>query len=175
LRHTPLHSDGSATIAGVVGIIAGIIFFASSKLGVLPATILQLTGIILITVGAYFLIRYRLTGFSYVIKNVDGGAPDFIVERAQGKNSIVIARVGIEDIKIFKPVSSSGWKKDEELIKLGSSVKTWNYCVNLHPPNPYLMITADPDGTFSAIVFEPNAEMIALINNYSRSLPVDPV
>ena len=109
-------------------VTAFLLFGVSSMEGMAYPMLYQLTGIVLLVVGVYFLTRYTLKKYRYEISpsNITDafGQPilDFVITETTGKRVMVVARVALRDIAQVEVADKGqdGLSPKEKLAQLQS-------------------------------------------------------
>ena len=94
MEYTP-KSDGRTADYLIIGFFAvAVCAFAVSSSGIPFRGLVQIAGLVSLTVCLYLAIRYRFTAFRYVVDD-DGGEEVFEVYRTQGRRSIAECRMSL--------------------------------------------------------------------------------
>lgn len=101
-------------------IAAFLLFGVSNMESMVYPLVYQLTGILLLVVGTYFLTRYVLKKYRYEIIQSDivdtWGEPvfDLVITETTGKRVVVVAKVALRDIAMLDVIDK---RKDKNLAK----------------------------------------------------------
>ena len=143
MEYTP-KSDGRTADYLIIGFFAvAVCAFAVSSSGIPFRGLVQIAGLVSLTVCLYLAIRYRFTVFRYVVAD-DGGEEVFEVYRTQGRRSIAECRMSLSYLRLAAFYSSN-----RELKKALRGCTFYRYTVSVAPP--YLTAArTSPSASFSS-------------------------
>ena len=157
MEYTP-KGDTKRSDVFIVGLfVLGVAFFAAAKLTGNYVFVLQAMGLLALGAAVYLAVRYRLTGFVYVISE-DEGEELFTVFRDRGRQKVAQCRLSFSCLRSVRRFADR-----EEMKKELSGRDTYYYTQSMAPPS------------FVLLVFETTAERdLAVVlecdENFERAL-----
>lgn len=134
----------------------GLVFFS----GLVPYKfVMQIIGIMVLSVGLFTATRYIIRSYAYSITGKSAGDYDLVINQVQGGKSIVVCRVGMDDICDF--YCEADGKKIEK------NIARYDYCQNIGEKNAYFIIAELQEGKF-AIRFAPDEKMVDIIESLRK-------
>lgn len=150
MEYTP-KSDGRTADYLIIGFFAvAVCAFAVSSSGIPFRGLVQIAGLVSLTVCLYLAIRYRFTAFRYVVAD-DGGEEVFEVYRTQGRRSIAECRMSLSYLRLAEFYSSN-----RELKKALRGCTFYRYTASVAPKRVCLAVFDSGTDKPVGIVFEPN-------------------
>lgn len=169
--HTPKNENGKMRLAATLLFFGGLICLVLSPLAILLSHgYWQLAGMLGWGGCAYILVRFVLTGYTYRIEPHSPYAEhpllwemDFTVDRVQGKRPLPMIRVSLKQLKDIFYVGDQDYRTLSEFIDYRGA-RIYSYTVNASRKNRYMIVFSAGEDEYHAILFEPNAEMLACLN-----------
>ena len=154
MEYTP-KSDGRTADYLIIGFFAvAVCAFAVSSSGIPFRGLVQIAGLVSLTVCLYLAIRYRFTVFRYVVADDGGEACGFQhaeVYRTQGKRSVAECRMSLSYLRLAAFYSS-----DRELKEALRGCTFYRYTVSVAPKRVCLAVFDSGTDKPVGIVFEPD-------------------
>jgi len=131
-------------------IAVGVLLWMTAGIITKFAGFFQLGAIALIVVGVWYLTRYELSDFRYILED-----DDFIIYRTQGARDAKVCHIALAKGKaLFRLADEPKFEQ-----KYGKTVSRFNYCQNPEKNTVWVLLFADGDRLIE-VRFEPDETFV---------------
>ncbi len=126
---TPERQNNIASLATLIGGIAGIVLFAASNYIPYPS-VAQIIGMVLLVIAVMMAVRWQ-TRYRYrVSEDAEDGTVELSVVRLRGNKTMTLCRLALRDLREIDPCTPEDRKEHKQKY---SADKIYNYCPDVLP------------------------------------------
>ena len=159
MNYTPKHSD-KATRALYIGLfILGVVMMFLKGEGIVATAYICISIVSLIS-SIYFVVRYELTTYSYIVNENEKGF-EFIVNKSVGKRGSYVCYYMISDVVKIEPYTS---ESKETIKKDYPNLYFYNYTHTLFEKNKQVILFKN-SAHYDAVIVELDEERYTYVKN----------
>ena len=165
MEYSPVPAGHTADYMIIGSFVASVAAFAVSFSDFAYRGIIQIIGLVLLTICIYIAIRYRFTVFRYLISEENGEAL-LTVYRKQGRRSIAECRISLLYLKSAVLYFSGG-----ELKKARRVTAFYNYSASIEPKRLCFAVFDNGGEKKTGIILEPDDTFYRALCDYLPETP----
>lgn len=159
MTYTPKKDNLKSTAIFLLGLLLLLTLFLFSSLGIIPDVICHFAFMIEAIFYTFILNKFVLPIYTYTINK-----EEFTIVKTMGQKSVMVCNIEVS--RISDLLMHEDYKKEED-----TEIKSvYNYCANFSASSRYCLIF-EYSNFKEAVIFEPNREMVDVINSYIMNDP----